>query len=55
MNAISFDLQETRIIKFAKPIENNCVRCLIKVGFSFCNEFVSIPNKQEAIVSSVNS
>lgn len=38
---------------FVKLIVKNFFKWLIKVTLSFCNELVSIPNKHEAILSSV--
>jgi hypothetical protein len=46
-------LHKIRINRLERLGVKNTFKCLIKVAFSFCNEFVSIPNRQEAILSRV--
>ncbi len=50
---IEAHLHKIRINRLARFGVKNTFKCLIKVAFSFCNEFVSIPNRQEAMLSRV--
>ncbi len=50
---IEIHLQNTRKSRFLILISKNCFKYMTKVAFSFCNELVSTPNKQDAMLSSV--